>query len=123
EKLQQTYAEKSELNRKLQITCGEKFDRGVQIKELNAQLNASKKTQDDLKRQLNASKKAQDDLKKQLGQTKKQLNQTKKQLKAAKKQNTAIKRSASYRLGRILTWPVRKLKGLLRGLRKGKKQK
>ncbi|MCD8385251.1 MAG: glycosyltransferase [Clostridiales bacterium] len=100
-KLQRTYAEKSEINRKLQITYGEKFDRGVQIKELNAQLNASKKTQDDLKRQ---------------------LSQTRKQMKAAKKQNTAIKRSRSYRLGRILTWPVRKLKGLLRGLRKGKKK-
>ncbi|MCD7801515.1 MAG: glycosyltransferase [Clostridiales bacterium] len=93
--------EKSELNRKLQITYDEKFDRGVQIKELKAQLKASKKAQADLKRQ---------------------LGQTKKQLKAAKKQNTAIKRSASYRLGRILTWPVRKLKGLLKGLRKGKKQ-
>ncbi|MCD8381699.1 MAG: glycosyltransferase [Clostridiales bacterium] len=90
-KLQQTYDEKSEINRKLQITYGEKFDRGVQIRELNAQLKAAKKAQSDLK---------------------KQLNQTKKQLKASKKQNVAIKRSTSYRLGRILTWPVRRLKRL-----------
>ncbi|MCD7754497.1 MAG: glycosyltransferase [Clostridiales bacterium] len=96
-KLQKTYAEKSEINRKLQITYGEKFDRGVQIRELKAQLKAAKKAQADLK---------------------KQLNQTKKQLKASKKQNASIKRSTSYRLGRILTWPVRRLKRLWKRLKR-----
>ena len=37
-KLQKTYDEKSEINRKLQITYGEKAERGVEIKELNKQI-------------------------------------------------------------------------------------
>ncbi|MCD8382708.1 MAG: glycosyltransferase [Clostridiales bacterium] len=98
-KLQKPYAEKSEINRKLQITYGEKFDRGVQIKELNAQLKTARKARTDLK---------------------KRLSQTKKELKAAKKQNAAIRRSRSYRLGRALTAPVRVLRRLWRRIRKRK---
>ncbi|MGM9537600.1 MAG: glycosyltransferase [Candidatus Onthomonas sp.] len=97
--LQRTYREKSEINAKLQQTYKEKAERGVQIKELRAQLKAAKKAQADLQKQLNT--------------TKKQLNATKKQLNQVKKQNKAIKRSLSYRIGRALTWPVRKLKKLL----------
>lgn len=101
-KLRREYAIKADLNARLKRVYAERDERSAQIKDLKAQLKAAKKAQADLK---------------------KQLGQTKKQLKASKKQNAAIKRSTSYRLGRILTWPVRKLKSLLRGLRKGKKQK
>lgn len=43
EKLFRTYEEKSEINRKLQITYGEKFDRGVEIKELKKELAETRK--------------------------------------------------------------------------------
>lgn len=43
-KLQNTYAEKSEINRKLQITYKEKYDRGLEIKHLNKELSAIKKS-------------------------------------------------------------------------------
>lgn len=43
-KLHQTYAEKSEINRKLQITYGEKYDRGLEIKRLKKELDSIKKS-------------------------------------------------------------------------------
>lgn len=43
-KLHRTYAEKSEINRKLQITYGEKFDRGVEIKRLKKEISSIKKS-------------------------------------------------------------------------------
>lgn len=44
EKLQKTYREKSEINRKLQITYDEKFERGVEIKRLNKELDRIKRS-------------------------------------------------------------------------------
>ncbi len=103
-KLQKTYAEKSEINRKLQITYGEKFDRGVQIKEL--------------KQQQKELKKGEDKLKKQLAALKKENAALKKENKAQAKKMRALRRSASFRIGRVITWPVRKLRGLFAKLRK-----
>lgn len=78
EKLQKAWEEKSELNRKLQITYDEKAERGIRIKELEAQLK-------DLKVQSREEKKGlQKELKKKtnaLKETKKELAKTKKELK------------------------------------------
>ncbi|MGN1166530.1 MAG: glycosyltransferase family 2 protein [Lachnospiraceae bacterium] len=63
-KLHRTYAEKSEINRKLQITYGEKYDRGLEIKRL-------------------------------------------------KKEIASIKKSRSYKLARIIGFPVRLVKRIL----------
>lgn len=43
-KLQQTYAEKSEINGKLQITYKEKYDRGLRITELEEEIRSIKKS-------------------------------------------------------------------------------
>lgn len=43
-KLHRVYAEKSEINRKLQITYGEKFERGLEIKRLKKELENIKKS-------------------------------------------------------------------------------
>lgn len=44
-KLYRTYAEKSEINRKLQITYGEKYERGLEIKRLKRQIADIKKSE------------------------------------------------------------------------------
>ena len=44
EKLYRTYAEKSEINRKLQITYDEKYERGLEIKRLKRQIENIKKS-------------------------------------------------------------------------------
>ncbi len=103
DKLHEAWAAKSELNRKLQITYGEKFDRGVQIKEL-------KKQKDELKKQKKA-------LEGQLTALKKENASLKKKNKAQAKKLRSLRRSTSFRIGRVITWPVRKLKGLLAKLR------
>ena len=43
-KLHRTYAEKSEINRKLQITYDEKFERGLEIKRLKKEISTIKKS-------------------------------------------------------------------------------
>ncbi len=85
-KLQQSYTEKSEINRKLQITCGEKMARDDQIRKLKAQLSTLKKE--------NAS--------------------LKKKNKAQEKKLNKLRRSVSFRIGRALTWPVRKARALVK---------
>lgn len=90
-KLQQTYHEKSELNAKLQLTYREKAERGVQIKELRQQL----KQLQEKNRKLDANNR-----------------KLKKKNRSLEQKNRKLKRSFSYRLGRALTWPVRKLKAL-----------
>ncbi|MCD8367516.1 MAG: glycosyltransferase family 4 protein [Clostridiales bacterium] len=103
QKLQKAYAEKTEINRKLQVTYGEKFDRGVQIKELKKQQKELKKDKERLKKELSALKQENADLKKKNKAQAKKLN--------------ALRQSSSFRIGRIVTWPVRKLRGLLTKLR------
>ena len=79
EKLFRTYKEKSEINRKLQITYGEKFDRGVEIKKL----------------------------KKELAETRKELTKTQKKL-------SGIQYSATYRVARVIGFPIRMIRKLFK---------
>ncbi|MCD8189546.1 MAG: glycosyltransferase [Clostridiales bacterium] len=85
-KLQQSYTEKSEINRKLQTTRDEKKARDAQIRELKAQLTTLKKE--------NAS--------------------LKKKNKTQEKKLNKLRSSVSFRIGRALTWPVRKARALVK---------
>ena len=87
EKLFRTYKEKSEINRKLQITYGEKFDRGVEIKKL----------------------------KKELAETKKELTKTQKKL-------SGIQYSATYRVARVIGFPIRMIANFSKKRRNNKKR-
>lgn len=87
----------NELQSKLKITYDEKYDRGVQIRELEKQ---------------------QRELKKELSASKNQLSTLKKENAALKKKNKAMKQSTIWKVGRVVTWPGRKLKRLLKKLRK-----
>ncbi|MCC8064774.1 MAG: hypothetical protein LIO70_06810 [Clostridiales bacterium] len=58
-------------------------------------------------------KQQQKALKKQLSALKKENASLKKENKAQAKKLRALRRSTSFRIGRVITWPVRKLKGLL----------
>ncbi|MBQ9165892.1 MAG: glycosyltransferase, partial [Oscillospiraceae bacterium] len=98
ERLTETFKEKSEINAKLQLTYKEKFDRGVTIKEQKAKLKEQKAIIKEQKTQL-----------KQLKAEKKALQQ---ELNALKTKHGKLKKSLSYRIGRYLTWPFRKLKAL-----------
>ncbi len=85
--LQRTYAEKSEINAKLQRTYREKSERGVEIKALKS-------------RERRQSAK---------------ISALREQLSAERKKNEKLKRSRSYRIGRAITWPLRKLKAVRKG--------
>ncbi|MCC8098469.1 MAG: glycosyltransferase [Clostridiales bacterium] len=77
------------MNRKLQRIYAEKNDQKARIKELKKQVSALKKE--------NAS--------------------LRKENKAQAKKLRSLRRSASFRIGRVITWPVRKLRRLLAKLR------
>lgn len=63
------------------------------------------------KKDAEKSKKKEQKLEQQLASQKKQIAELEKKLKAEKEQVKAIKQTFSYRLGRALTWPIRKLRG------------
>lgn len=105
ERLKRTYAEKSEINAKLSQAYKDKSARGVTIKEQKAELHKQKATIKEQK----ASIKEQKAQLKQLRAEKKALQ---KELKALKAKHNKLKKSLSYRIGRYITWPFRKLKAL-----------
>ncbi|MCD8334987.1 MAG: glycosyltransferase, partial [Clostridiales bacterium] len=125
QKLQKTYAEKSELNQKLQKTYDEKHDRGVQIRRLtkkNEELQEKlKKTYDEKYdrgvqiRQLNKDVAARN---KEIAALKQEVAALRKKNKAQEKKLNKLRRSASFRIGRVLTWPVRKTRALIKRLGK-----
>ncbi|MCD7733656.1 MAG: glycosyltransferase [Clostridiales bacterium] len=102
-RLQQADDEKAELHARLQQADAEKVEQGVRIGELESQLAVAQE--------------AKADLEAQLKRTEGRLSGTKQKLKSARQRNYTIIRSVSYRIGRILTWPVRKLRALIGKIR------
>ncbi|MCD7886636.1 MAG: glycosyltransferase [Clostridiales bacterium] len=125
EKIQSINSQKAELNQKLRTAWDEKRDRGVQIRRLtrkNNELQSKLKITYDEKYdrgvQVRELKKQQRELKKELSASKNQLSTLKQENAALKKKNKAMKQSTIWKVSRVVTWPGRKLKRLLKKLRK-----
>mgnify|MGYP002856894286 CR=1 FL=1 len=113
-RLQQTYAEKSELNARLQQTYGEKSELNAKLQQTygeKSELNATLQRTYAEKSELNAKLQRTYAEKSERGVTIREQKQT---ISALEGELAAVKSSAAYRLGRLLTWLPRKLRALFR---------
>ncbi len=88
-------------------------DQEKELSSAKAALSSTETELSALKTELSARKKELSSTKKELSTRKKELSSLKKRNAALKEKNASMRSSVAWRLGRALTWPVRKLKGLL----------
>ncbi|MCD7945954.1 MAG: glycosyltransferase [Clostridiales bacterium] len=85
---------------------------------LNEKLKKSAAQRANLKQKFATARSERSTQRAQIRELKKQISALKKENKAQAKKMRAMRRSASFRIGKIITWPLRKLKSLLSKLRK-----
>lgn len=107
EKLKGVYKEKAELNAKLQRTCGEKS-------ELNRKLQQAYREKTELNEKFRQACREKSELNRKLQITYKEKSERGERIKELEKQKSRMEHSTSYKLGRCITAPVRKIKKKLK---------
>lgn len=107
EKLKRAYKEKSELNAKLQRTYREKS-------QLNGKLRQAYKEKTELNEKLGQAYREKSELNRKLQITYKEKSERGERIKELEKQKSRMEHSTSYKLGRCITAPVRKIKKKLK---------
>lgn len=132
-KLQQTYAEKAERGIQIKVLQSERQRQSEEILSLRQQLAEELRRLTKKYEELDGKYRAQCDERQAQGEALRrltgqyetlrrekagqddQVRTLKKQLSAERGKNRKLKRSRSYRIGRAITWPLRKLKAVLKG--------
>ena len=107
EKLKGVYKEKAELNAKLQRTCGEKS-------ELNRKLQQAYREKSELNEKFRRACREKSELNRKLQITYKEKSERGERIKELEKQKSRMEHSTSYKLGRCITAPARKIKKKLK---------